>query len=572
VDAFRRQFGESAAAFKAVFANPNLRRLQLAAAGSVVGYWAYAVGVSVYAFDQGGAKAVGLIWIIRTVPAALLSPPSGVIADRFRRELVMITSDLSRAVLVAVGAILIWRDAPAASVYVVAGLVAIAGLPFYPAQQAIVPSLANTPTELTAANVVASAIESAGFFVGPALAGILLGITSISTIFIVTAVTFVWSGVNVSLIRRPEAEAAAEKPAAPAEDVEEVASALSSEVLLGFKTVLGDQRLRILVGLLASTTLVVGAVEVLTVSSAINLLGMGRSGVGYLSSAFGIGALVAAFGSIVLVGYRRLSIPFIVGAVLWGPPIALVGIWPRVGLALVCFGLLGAANTLVDVAGFTLVQRAVPDAVLARVFGVLEMIWKLTMGIGAIITPALISGFGLRATLVITGCFVPVLLVLFGPRLVRIDEAATAPDLDRLALLQRTPIFAPLPGGTLENLAARLIPLEYQPGAEIIREGDPGDRFYLVSEGRVDVKAKGAHIAGLGPGDYVGEIALLRDVPRTATVTALTPVKLFALERDDFLRAVTGHASSREAVESTVASRLEGLQQAASTRVSTSRL
>jgi MFS family permease len=568
--AFLRQFSESGAAFKAVFGNPNLRRLQLAAAGSVVGYWAYAVGVSVYAFDQGGAKAVGLIWIIRTVPAALLSPPSGVVADRFRRELVMITSDLSRAVLVALGAILIWRDAPAASVYVVAGLVAIAGLPFYPAQQAIVPSLANTPTELTAANVVASAIESAGFFVGPALAGILLGITSISTIFIVTAVTFVWSGLNVSLIRRPEG--AAEEPVAPAEDVEEVASALTSEVLLGFKTVFSDERLRILVGLLASTTLVVGAVEVLTVSSAINLLDMGRSGVGYLSSAFGVGALVAAFASIVLVGYRRLSIPFIVGAVLWGPPIAIVGIWPREGLALVCFGLLGAANTLVDVSGFTLVQRAVPDAVLARVFGVLEMIWKLTMGIGAIITPALISGFGLRATLIVTGCFVPVLLVLFGPRLVRIDEAATAPDLGRLALLQRTPIFAPLPGGTLENLAARLIPLAYEPGAEIIREGDPGDRFYLVSEGRVDVKAKGAHIAGLGPGDYVGEIALLRDVPRTATVTALTPVKMFALERDDFLRAVTGHASSKEALEATVASRLEGLQQSASTRVSTSRL
>jgi MFS family permease len=219
----------------------------------------------------------------------------------------------------------------------------------------------------------------------------------------------------------------------------------------------------------------------------------------------------------------------------------------------------GVGNTLVDVAGFTLVQRAVPDEILARVFGVIQFLWFGTSGLGALVTPWVIDWLGLRGALVAVGLFCPVMVALFGLRLVRIDAAAPVPEESELRLLRTVPIFAPLPGTTIEHLVARLSPLRFEAGTEIIRQGDPGDRFYLVAEGKVEVSADGKPISLLGPGEYFGEIALLRDVPRTATVTAKTPVVLYALEREDFLAAITGHAPSAKAAEAVVGARIAGL-------------
>jgi CRP-like cAMP-binding protein len=112
---------------------------------------------------------------------------------------------------------------------------------------------------------------------------------------------------------------------------------------------------------------------------------------------------------------------------------------------------------------------------------------------------------------------------------------------------------------TLEHLAGRLVPLRLEPGTVVVREGDPGDRFFIVAEGTVEVSEYGRAIAELGPGGYFGEIALIRDVARTATVTTATQTVLYALDRDDFLAAVTSHAPSAEAAEEVVSSRLAGL-------------
>lgn len=549
---FGRQLAESAAAFRAVFRNTNLKHLHLAWAGSVVGHWAYAVAVSVYAFTADGTAAVGLVWLVRMVPAAFLSPFTAILADRFRREWVMLGSDLSRAALIAVAAAAVWLDGPPALVYALAALVAVIATPFRPAQAALIPRLATSPGEVTAANVAASSIESMGFFAGPALAGVLLIAASPATVFVVTAGLMVWSALFVSLIRAPRQEpevAEVEGPAAPG---------IVGEALEGFRALAGDARLRLLVGLLAATTLVVGSLEVLVVVTAVELLDLGESGVGYLNSAFGVGALVGALVAAALVGVRRLSLPFVAGVLLWGLPVALIAAWEEPAVVIVLLGLVGVGNTLVDVAGFTLVQRTVPNEVLARVFGVIQFLWLGTIGVGAVIAPALVEWLGTRGALVATGCFLPALVAVAGLPLIRIDAAATAP-LDEIALLRQTPIFAPLPGTTLEGLAARLIPLTFEPGTEIIRQGDPGDRFYLISEGEVEVSADGAHVAVLRRGEYFGEIALLRDVPRTATVTAKGAVSCYALERDDFLTAVTGYAPSARAAEQVVGTRLAAL-------------
>lgn len=206
---------------------------------------------------------------------------------------------------------------------------------------------------------------------------------------------------------------------------------------------------------------------------------------------------------------------------------------------------MGVGNTFVDVAGLTLVQRTVPDDVLARVFGVIQMLWMASMGIGAAVVPALSSWLGIETALIVTGVFLPALVLVLGATVAKIDAAAPAPDADELRILASVPIFTPLPGASLEHLASRLVPLRLDAGTVIVREGDAGDRFYIVAEGTVEVSQYERALSELGAGDYFGEIALLRNVPRTATVTTRTNVVLYALDRDDFLASVTGHPRAR---------------------------
>ncbi|MDQ4030606.1 MAG: cyclic nucleotide-binding domain-containing protein, partial [Actinomycetota bacterium] len=293
---------------------------------------------------------------------------------------------------------------------------------------------------------------------------------------------------------------------------------------------------------------------VLIVVMALELLDIGEAGVGFLSSAIGVGGLAGAVVTFALVGRRRLAAPFGLSLVFWGLPLALIGLWVEPVVALLLLGVLGAANTVVDVAGMTLLQRAVSNEVLGRVFGVLESLIVLSVGLGAAVAPVLIEGLGTRGALLATGAILPVLAALAWRRLAAIDAASAPPEAE-LALLRRLPIFAPLPAETVEPLAARLARTELPAGTLVFRAGDPGDRFYVVAEGEVEVGLDG-RVELLGPGEGFGEIALLRDVPRTATVTARADVVLYALEREDFIAAVTGHPESAEAAEGLVAARL----------------
>lgn len=549
VEALRNRIANSFTAFRDVFRNENLRRLELAWAASIVGNWAYLVAVSVYAYGVGGQAAVGLILLLRLVPAALIAPFAGLLADRYRRERVLLVTNLLRVVLISAAAVCVFLDAPAAVVYGLAVAAAIVTTPFRSAQAALTPSLARSPSELTAANAVASTVESLAAFAGPAIAGLLLAVASTGTVFALTAALVAVSTVFVLRIRAPESKRRHELEA----------STIASEALVGFRTILGEPTLRVLVGLFTAQTFVAGAVQVYLVVSAIELLDLGEAGVGYLNSAMGIGALVGGLLAFSLTGARRLSPAFMLGVVLWGVPLILLGIWQSIAPALLLFALLGVGNSLVDVAAFTLVQRAVPDEILARVFGVIQMLWLGSVGIGAIVAPLLINWLGLDGALIVTGASLPVLVLLFWRKVARIDAAAARPDPDELRILGSVPIFAPLPGMTLEHLAGRLVPLRLEPGTVVVREGDPGDRFFIVADGTVEVSEYGRVVAELGAGGYFGEIALIRDIARTATVTTATQTVLYALDRDDFLAAVTSHAPSAEAAEEVVSSRLAGI-------------
>jgi MFS family permease len=543
------RFRDSVTAFSAVGQNPNLRRLELAWALSSVAYFAHLIAVSVYAYNIGGEKAVGLIFLARLIPAALIAPFAGMLGDRYPRERVLLLTNVSRVVLIGASAAAVFADADPWVVYGLSIAVAIATTPFRSAQAALTPGLARTPEELTAANAVASGVESIAIFAGPALAGVLLGVASVGVVFTITALLIVASAIFLVLIRVERAEQPRRELAA---------STIASERLVGFTTLGRDPALRVMMVLLTAQTAVFGAVQVFIVVAAIELLDLGEGGVGYLNAAIGVGAFIGAVAALSLTGARRLSPAFLVGIVLIGLPLIAIGLWQEVVVAVIVLTIMGIGSSLVDVAGLTLVQRAVPDDVLARVFGVIQMLWLASIGIGAALVPVLIAWLGIEGALIAAGVFLPLLVVLLGTKVARIDATVAAPDPEELRILAAVPIFAPLPGGSLEHVAARLVPLRVEPGTVIVREGDAGDRFYIVAEGKIDVSQHGSTISELAAGGYFGEIALLRDVPRTATVTARTNVVLYALDRDDFLAAVTGHPQSAEAAESVMSARLAG--------------
>jgi MFS transporter/cyclic nucleotide-binding protein len=544
----RRRVLEPFQAFRAVFSNPDLRRVELAWAGSETGKWLYILALSIFAYDAGGATAVGLVALIRTVPAAVGAPFMALLADRYPRERVMLGASLVRFAAVAGAAAAAGGGGSAVVVYVLAGVVTLSSTAFRPAQAAALPSLARTPEELTAANVASSTIATLASFVGPGVGGLLFAVTSTRTVFALTAAVFLSSALLVARVRLERGEEHAVEPAGIVRDA-----------VAGFAAILAGADLRVLVGLYAAQAFVGGAFNVLLVVSALELLGLGESGLGFLNAAFGVGGVVGAVVALALLARRRLASDFMLGIALWGVPLMLMGVWPNAAVAVVLLGLIGIGETLVEVAGPTLLQRSVPDVVLARVFGALESLIVTMIGLGGLAAPALIALVGIRGALVWTGVLLPVLAVVAWRRLVAIDRAHARPR-HELELLRGVPIFELLPDPSLEQLAAELRPVEVAPGDEVIRQGERGDRFYIVSTGELDVTVDELRVGTLGPGDFFGEIALVRDVPRTAGVRARSGARLYALARDEFVAAVTGHAPSHEAAHAVVAARLGSLR------------
>ena len=540
---------DSLTAFAAVGRNANLRSLELAWTASIVGHYAYLIAVSVYAYGIGGESAVGLIFLARLIPAALVAPFAGMLGDRYPRERVLVYTNVTRVLLIGAAAVAVFADTDPWVVYGLSIAATIATTPFRSSQAALTPSLARTPEELTAANAVASGVESIAVFAGPALAGVLFAVASTGLVFTITAMLLLVSTFFLLLIH-------VERKEQPRRELE--ASTIMAERLAGFTTLGRNPPLRLMMVLLTAQTATFGAAQVFIVVAALQVLDLGDGGVGYLNAAIGIGAFIGAVGALSLTGASRLSPAFLTGIVLIGVPLMAIGVWQEVAVAVVALALMGVGSSLVDVAGLTLVQRSVPDDVLARVFGVIQMLWSASIGIGAALVPVLIAWLGIQWAFIAVGAFLPLLVVLLGAKVARIDAEADAPEADELRVLASVPIFAPLPGGSLEHLAARLVPLRVDAGTVIVREGDAGDRFYIVAEGEIEVSQYDRTVSELAPGGYFGEIALLRDVPRTATVTARTDAVLYALDRDDFLAAVTGHPQSAEAAETVMSARLSG--------------
>lgn len=522
--------------------NADVRRAELAWGAAITAEWAHFVAFGVFAYEHGGVSAVGAAGLVRLLPAALVAPFAAALGDRFPRERFLVGMSCLGALALGGSAVAFAVDA-AVLVYAFAALFGLAVTLIRPALQALLPSLARTPAELIASNGATSTIESLGTLIGPLLAGLLVAFSGAGLVFAVGAGALVVAAVAASRVRvqgRVELRAVT--------DERGVGRALAA----GLAAVAGAPRARLIVGLAMAQAFVRGCLNVLIVVAAFRVLGGGGEAVGYMTAAIGVGGLVGAVGAATL-GADRLAVPFGVALVFWGAPIAVIAPWPDLAVALIMLAVVGAANSVEDVALFTLLQRLVPDHLLTRVLG---LVWSLVMGavaLGSLATPVVVETFGPQPAFVVVGSILPLLALLTYRRLAAIDRAvAPAPELE---LVEHVPMFAPLSMAAKERVATRLVPLSAHPGDVIIRAGETGDRFYIVGDGALRVSAAGVNTTLRNPG-YFGEIALLRDVPRSATVTALVETQLYALQRDDFLAAITGHEAARAAGEAVAAERL----------------
>jgi MFS family permease len=542
----RSRLGKAAGAFSSNARNPNLRRAQLSFLGAWTAEWAFTVGLGIVAYRDGGATAVGLVGLLRMVPSAVLAPLLSPLADRGRRERVLILVSIVRGAATAAAAVVVGVAGPPAIVYALAALSTIAATLFRPAHSALLPSLCRTGYELASANVVRGLLDSLATLVGPLLAAVLLEFTSVTVVFAVAAGASLWAAALLVRLRYY----APPRPSAPTE------SRLLNEAIEGIRAVVRNRDLALIIGLAAAQTMTRGALTVFTVVVAIDLLETGEPGVGTLTAAIGAGAVLGSLGASLLVGTHRLGVWFAVGVALWGLPVSLIGVFPQEASALCLLACVGVGNALIDLAGFTLLARIAPDDVLARVFGVLESLVALSIGLGAIVASLVIELFGVRSALVIVGLLCPIAAAASLSRLRRLDRSIGVRDRD-IGLLRAVDMLSVLPLPAIEQLARGLEPVAVPAGHVVIRQGDVGDRYYVIESGGADVIGDGHVVATLGPGEGFGEIALLRRIRRTATVRATSELRLQALRSEHVLPVILGYTPSAREAETVVDTMLD---------------
>lgn len=536
----------SLGAFRVAGANPSLRLVQLARLASVTGRWAYTVTLAVYAYRLAGAGGVALAGIVRLGPAAAVAPFAGALINRASLGRLLLAGGLVRMLALVGAAVVVLGDGAASLVYACVAVESAVSTLMRPAQSSLLPGLSRTPAELTSTNLALSVIESAGVFLGPLVGAALLSGSSVGIVFLASAFAYLVSTLLLLPVRVPETTAVEVGGAQPG---------FPSAMAAGARAVAADPATRLVILLYGAQNLVAGALNVLIVVTALRLLGMGQSGVGALTAAVGIGGVLGGALAFSRLRRGRHGTDLRLGLLLWGIPLLLLPLVSSQGAALLLLGIVGIGVTVVDVAAITLLQRTARGELLPHALGLLQAVFVVSVATGTLLAPVLVSGLGVRGALLVTGAFLPVLAVVLARRVRRLDHQP-AHDPALVALLVESPIFAPLPEASLEHLAESLTPVVLPRETVVFSQGDPGDGFYLIEEGTVEIVVDGGHVRDLGRGSSFGEIALLRNVPRTATVRTLTGVRLQRLERAPFLGTVTGNRSSADAADAVVGSQL----------------
>lgn len=550
------RIGAILSVFRTAFGNPALRRIGCGYALFVSAEFGIWITLLVFAYDHGGASASTLIVLVQLIPCIVLAPFVGAFVDRRRPSRVLrVGYGLQTASLAAVAAA-IGLNSPPWVVFVLAPLTAISLTMTRSPQAAILPAIVHTADELTAANALTGWTDGAASLAGPALVGVL---TALSGLTAAVAATSAMSLVALVLT----AGVAGPAPAIPpprsndgerghdergdrglrnrAAAVRRSVDSIWVGAGYNLGTAARNPQIRVLLTLHTFYFVVVGSLDLLCVVLAVDFLHLGPGGAGILNAAFGAGALFAAFFTVFLVGRRHLSHTLTFALLAAVISLAIIGVVPKVVPALFLIAGVGLGGAVFDTTGRTLLQRSAPPEAIAGVFSVLESLMDFGLATGAIVVRVALTIGGIRAALIAPAVCACVLMAVLWRRLRNIDASATIPQVE-IQLLRSISIFAALPAPSLEGVARQLVPVAVPTGTVVIREGDRGDCYYAVADGELIVSRRGRVQRVVAHGDGFGEIALIRDVPRQATVTTVSDTLLYSLEKESFLEAVTGHA------------------------------
>ncbi|MBI3745123.1 MAG: MFS transporter [Chloroflexi bacterium] len=562
----------SLAVYRELLGNRPLTKLLIGEFISGIGDWLYIVAIFVVIYTQtNDAALLGAFGAVRLVPYILLSIPAGFVADRFERRLVLLASDAFRGSIMILLTILVIVKAPITVIAALAIVAAGGSAFFYPAMGAYMPSLVRDERELGPANSAWASLQNISYIVGPAIGGILLAVGGVEVAFILNAASFlviiailwtlppkarpvasgsVGSGADAAVGTAVPVEQAAGEPAAtlvealggqPAAAVPASTApgpAAAPTPTLATLPLAGLGIIQFLGGFLG------GGLQVLTTVLAIHVLNAGESANGYLNAAIGIGGLLGAIGSGVLVLRRGLGVPLVVGSVVLGVGLLVLGAVPNLMVALVAIAIVSAGALVVDIITTTVFQRIVPDALRGRWTGVFMTVGTISGAAGAFLLPVLVVNIGAAIALGTSGAAMVVAtvagLALIGGAATREPSRFEA----TLAEIAKLPLFTGVPGSRLEAALAHMRERPVTTGEVIVRQGDPADRFYMIESGSFVVTQEASPGAApvtlrhLGVNQAFGELGLLNRAPRSATVTAEADGVLLELAGRDFLRLV----------------------------------
>jgi MFS transporter/cyclic nucleotide-binding protein len=547
--------GRRLRAFRSLAGNRALLRVLAAYLLFILTEYAVWIAMLVFAYNRGGTAVAGFVAVAQLVPAAMAAPVVASVADRRSPVVLLAGGYLAQTAGMAGTAVAIAADAPLAA-YAAAVFASTAVTTTRPAQSALIPSVAATPDQLTAANVVAGWLEAAAVAAAGLLAGVLISVAGVASVFAVCAgfglvAVLLVTRLRVAGLAAPvPAEGPVTEGPVPAEGTAPAAGGIGD----GLRLAVRQPRLRLMMALVTADNVVVGALDLLVVMLAITVLHRSSGWTGYLQFAFGVGALLAATVSVALVG-RRLGGPILAAALAFSGALAMVAFGLGLPGTMALLVVAGAGHCLLGVATRTLLQRSVPPELIGRVFGVLEGFAMAGLAVGALLVPGLAHLGGSRLAILGVAAVLPLAAAAGGRAVFRLDVGTAVPVV-QIALLRSLPLFAELPAPAIEGLAAALRPVELSAGDVLIRQGDPGDAYFAIAAGELDAEQDGQWLGRYGRGEGVGEIALLRAVPRTATVAAHTAATVYRLDRDLFLTAVLGHAPTRRQADQIAAVRL----------------
>jgi predicted MFS family arabinose efflux permease len=492
------------------------------------------LAVLFYALQRGGPKEVGLVAVLQLAPAVAATPFSSYAGDRFDPQRALAVGYAVQSITMAGTAVAMWQGASIAA-YLLAAVGVTAVCFTRPVMGSLLPTLTHAPADLVAANVVVGIIEQIGVFIGPLTAGALIAATSPAAVFASAAgLTAIGSILTIAVRREPEV-----RPAEPLRF-----RAAVGELFGGFSALRRTPVIGVFLMLLACGGLIKGVGDVIFVTYADIRLDGTAGQTGILAGAYGFGGLIGATSATALIRGRRVdrqlaAVALALGAGLFGLAAASTMLAATVG-----FALLGGAESALVLTSIVSVQRVAPTDVLARVFGIVEAAQTACIALGSIVITVLVASLSLGTALIILGVFL-VLAIVVGVARVRRQQDMVAPvDPAVVDRVLADPLFDSLPAPIVERLARNMRRFAVPTGSAVVLEGATGDRFYLVVSGVLDVTRGGQVINRLDQSHSFGELALLRDVPRAATVTATTDVELLALDREPFLEAVTGHSRS----------------------------